>query len=41
VNYLIPAIPVEGNNIQKGCIVLMSGFENQLNFSSSASEETN
>lgn len=40
VNYLIPAVASEDNNIDKGCVMLMSGFENELSFDTGG-DETN
>lgn len=40
VNYLIPASE-ETDKVEKGCVVLMSGFENEPAFPSGAGDETN
>ena len=41
VNYLIPAAEETGD-VEKGCIVLMSGFENEISFpSDGGGDETN
>lgn len=40
VNYLIPAVEPT-SDLEKGCVVLMSGFENELSFDSGGGDETN
>ena len=41
INYLIPAVADENNEIKKGCVILMSGFENEISFPTAGTDETN